>query len=78
MAITSLVLSLVSLFGFCFVPAVLLAVTGAIMGFVEFGRIKKGRSPRNGRSFALAGAIIGAAMTVLISIFVILMFVVAE
>ncbi|MFA6002141.1 MAG: hypothetical protein WC828_08560 [Thermoleophilia bacterium] len=59
-------------------PAVVFAITGTILGVIELGRIKKGKSPLGGRSFALAGAIIGATMTVLISIFVIIMFIVAE
>ena len=77
-AIASLVIPLVSVFGLCFVPAGILAITGMIMGYIELGRIKKGKSPRGGRSFALAGAIIGTTMTVLISIFVILIFAAAE
>ncbi|MFA5809737.1 MAG: DUF4190 domain-containing protein [Thermoleophilia bacterium] len=78
MAIASLVLSLVSVFGFCFMPAGILAIAGMIVGYIELGWIKKGKSARGGRSFALAGAIIGTTMTVLISIFVIMIFVVAE
>lgn len=74
----SLAMAVVSVFGFCFVPAGILAITGMITGFIELSRIKRGKSPQGGRSFALAGTIIGTTMTVLISIFVILIFVVGD
>ncbi len=69
MAVSSMVLSIVSIF-ICPVTA----IPGMIMGFIEMGKIKRGQSPPAGNGFALAGAIIGTVMTALIILFAVFMF----
>lgn len=59
---SSIVALIMSITGLLFlVPA----IGGVVLGSIELSRIKKGDSPARGRSLALAGIIIGAAVLAL-------------
>lgn len=68
-----MVLSIVGIFGVCFLPGIALAISGLIMGIVELGRIRKGQSPSGGRGFAIAGCVIGACAVFLYTLLVVFM-----
>lgn len=70
MAVGSLALAILSLF-----VCPLAAFPGAIMGFVELARIKRGESPREGHGLALAGAILGVVVIGFIILILVTMFV---
>lgn len=68
LAIASLVLSILGIFC-CFIPA----VAGIVLGIVELGNIKKGKSSAKGQSMAKTGIIIGIAALVLNLILIVYM-----
>ncbi len=58
LAVVALILSVSSIM-FCGITA----IPGMIIGFMELGKINRGEAPEAGRSMAKAAAIIGAVMT---------------
>lgn len=60
LAIASLVLSITGIFC-CSIPA----IAGIVIGIVELGNIRKGRSSAKGQPMAKAGVVIGAAALVI-------------
>lgn len=72
LAITSLVLSIISIF-----ICPLTAIAGMVMGFVELGQINRGYAPGAGKGLALAGAIIGSVVTGLMVVVIIISVVIA-